>query len=207
MENWYWMLILWFLRTQFPTESPSERRNLMPGFDRPKFKSLVHYICSRCQDNPARLGATKLNKILWYAETGHFLKSGEPLTGAKYVKRQHGPVPNCIPAIVEELVSEQKLYVRDVPFYNYEKKEYIPLQEPDIDSFFSASDIGKIDRIIDAVCDIHTARSISLKTHNEPWQLAEIGEELPLFTALAVPGELTEADMNWADEKIAAIGQ
>jgi uncharacterized phage-associated protein len=175
------------------------------GFERSKFKALVHYICWRTQDNPARLGATKLNKILWYAETGTFLKTGKPLTGARYVKRQHGPVPACIPAVVNELVEEQKIFVRDVPFFKFEKKEYISLQDPEIDSFFSASDIGNFDRIIDVVCDAHTARSISDRTHNEPWHLAELGEALPLFTALALPAEITEADMQWADEKIAAL--
>jgi len=153
-----------------------------PPFQRKKFKALVQYICSMCQDNPARLGATKLNKVLWYVDTGNFLKTGMSLTGARYVKRQHGPVPAAIPAIIEELVAERKLYVRDVPFYEYDKKEYITLQEPDdIDTIFSASDIRDIDRIIDSVCDAHTAKSISLKTHNEPWHMAEIGEGLPIF--------------------------
>lgn len=175
-------------------------------FNRPKFKALVHYICSRCQDEPSRLGATKLNKVLWYAETGHFLKSGKPLTGARYVKRQHGPVPAAIPAIVEELSAEKKIFVKEAPFYGYDKKEYLTLEEPDdIDSYFSASDIRDIDRIIDAVCDSHTAKSISLKTHNEPWHMAEIGEDLPLFTVLARPGELTEDDIKWIDEKIESI--
>lgn len=177
----------------------------MTGFNRPKFKALVHYICSRCQDNPGRLGATKLNKILWYADTGHFLKSGESLTGARYVKRQHGPVPAAITPIVDELVAEGKLIIRD-PVYQYDTRQYITLQEPEIDSVFSASDIRDIDNVIDAVCDSHTAKSISIKSHNEAWQMAEIGEDLPLFTVLARPGELTETDMKWADEKIAALG-
>ncbi|MDR3714363.1 MAG: Panacea domain-containing protein [Puia sp.] len=178
----------------------------LPVFKRTTFKSLVQYVCSRCQDNPSRLGATKLNKVLWYVDTGHFLKTGKSLTGARYVKRQHGPVPAAIPAIIDELVAERKLHVRDVQFYEYDKKEYITLEEPDdIDSIFSASDIRDIDRIIDSVCDTHTAKSISLKTHNEPWQMAEIGEDLPIFTVLARTGELTEADMVWADEKIARM--
>lgn len=178
----------------------------MVKFNRPKFKALVHYICSRCQDDPARLGATKLNKVLWYAETGNFLKTGEPLTGARYAKLQFGPVPAAIPAIVEELVAEGKVYVRDVPFYEHEKKEYITLKEPeDIDVFFSASDIRDIDRIINAVCDSHTAKSISLRTHNDSWSIAQMGEDLPLFTVLARPGELTEDDMMWADKQIEAV--
>jgi uncharacterized phage-associated protein len=174
------------------------------GFQREKFKALVHYICWRTQDNPARLGATKLNKILWYAETGNFLKTGKPLTGARYVKRQHGPVPACIPAIVNELVEEQKIFVRPAT-QQFDTTLYISLQEPGIDRNFSASDIGNIDRIIDAVCDAHTASSISRKTHNEPWHLAELGEDLPLFTSLALPAEITEAHAKWADERIAGM--
>jgi hypothetical protein len=173
-------------------------------FKRTKFKALVHYICWRTQDNPARLGATKLNKILWYAETGAFLKTGKPLTGARYVKRQHGPVPACIPAIVDELAQERKIFVRE-PYRQFDPREFISLQEPDIDSLFVPSEIGDIDRIIDAICDAHTATSISLKTHNEPWRLAELGEDLPIFTVLATPAEITEADMKWADRKIAAL--
>ena len=66
------------------------------GFKKRKFKTLVQFIVSRCADDPSRLGYTKLNKILWYSETNHYLKTGAPLTGANYVKRQHGPVPACI---------------------------------------------------------------------------------------------------------------
>jgi uncharacterized phage-associated protein len=180
---------------------------LKVGFNRAKFKTLVQYVCWKTQDNPARLGATKLNKILWYSETAHYLKTGNPLTGARYLKRQHGPVPAAIVPIVNELVAENKLYVRDVPFYEFpEKREYITLEEPgDIDSLFSAKDIADIDRIIDSVCDAHTARSISKKTHNESWHLAKIGEDLPLFTVLCTPAEITEEDLKWADEKIAGL--
>lgn len=173
-------------------------------FKRNKFKALVHYICWKTQDDPSRLGATKLNKVLWYAETQHFLRTGQPLTGDRYIKRQYGPAPISILPIVRELEEEGQIFVRDVPYFQYGKKEYISLKEPDIDTLFSASDIGNIDRIIDAVCDSHTAKTISNRTHNEPWHLADLGEELPLFTALAIPAEITESDMQWADDKIAA---
>lgn len=177
----------------------------MAEFEREKFKTLVHYICSRCEDEPSRLGAVKLNKILWYSEIGNFVRTGTPLTGATFIKREYGPVPAVIPDVIAELQSERKLFVRDVPVYRFEKKEYIPLTEPDIDTFFSASDILNIDRVIDMVCDMHTARTISEQSHNEAWQLAAIGEELPLYAALAVPGEITEEDLKWADKKIATL--
>jgi hypothetical protein len=132
------------------------------------------------------------------------LKSGEALTGARYVKRPKGPVPAAIVPVLSELEQERKLVVRD-PVNPYETRKYITLQEPDIDPFFSASDIRDIDCIIDAVCDSHTAKSISDKSHNEAWHMAELGEDLPMFTVLARPGELTESDMQWADQKIASL--
>jgi hypothetical protein len=172
------------------------------SFKKSKFKKLVQFIVSRCADDPSRLGFTKLNKILWYSETEHYLRTGEPLTGANYVKRQHGPVPACIEFMVEELKQEEKLFVRDVPFFGYSKTEFIPLQEPEnIDKFFTASDIAEITRIIDFVCDENTGKSISKLSHNESWEIAEIGDRLPLYTILA-KGEITEDHMKWADEKI-----
>lgn len=174
-------------------------------FDREKFKTLVHYICERCEDNPSRLGAVKLNKILWYAEIGRFMRTGEPLTGAAFIKRQFGPVPAEIQDVLEELEHEGKLFIRDVPYHQLEKREFISLREPDIDTFFAASDIGTIERIIDMVCDMYSAKTISDQSHNEAWELAEIGEELPLYTALAIPGEITEEDLKWADKKLATF--
>lgn len=178
------------------------------GFKKRKFKALVQFICSECADDPSRLGYTKLNKILWYAETGHYIKTGEPLTGANYVKRQHGPVPACIEFMVDELVQEGKLHVRDVPTFGssgFIKKEFITLSDAPIDEFFTASEITDVSRIIKEVCDTHTARSISRKSHTEPWTLAQIGEKMPLYTALANPGEVKEEDIRWADQQIARL--
>jgi hypothetical protein len=168
-----------------------------------KFKLLVHYICSRCQDDPSRLGATKLNKILWYAEVEHFLRTGKPLTGVRYVKLQHGPAPVCMPHVISEMERDGILLARDAPYYGQEKREYLTLAEPEgIDDLFTATDISALERQIGVVCEAHTAKSISKKSHNKAWELAEIGEDLPLYTALAVPGEFAKSDIEWLDERI-----
>ena len=168
-----------------------------------KFKLLVHYICSSCQDDLSRLGATKLNKILWYAEIEHFFRTGEPLTGVKYVKLQHGPAPACMPHVIAELERDKVLLVRDVPYYGQEKKEYITLKVPEgIDGFFTATDISALERQINVICEKHTAKSISQKSHDKAWELAEMGEDLPFYTALAIPGEFTKSDLEWLDERV-----
>jgi hypothetical protein len=169
--------------------------------DRQKFKSLVHYICWKC-DDPSQLGSTKLNKILWYAETLAFLNFGVSMTGAKFVKRQFGPAPTAIMPILNELENEKVLLVREASFYGYSKKEFFSLAAPTVGSFFTPEQISIVDGVIDGVCKEHTAKSISSISHDAIWEMAVVGEELPLFTVLAEQGEVTEEDVDWADAKI-----
>ncbi|MGD1063232.1 MAG: hypothetical protein ABR860_08215, partial [Terracidiphilus sp.] len=105
----------------------------------------------------------------------------------------------------DELVQEKKLFVRDVDFHGLPKKEFVTLKDAPVNEFFTASEIVDLIRIINDVCDTHTARSISRKSHNEAWKLAKIGERMPLYTALANPGELKEEDVRWADKQIARL--
>jgi hypothetical protein len=86
--------------------------------DEAKFDALVHYVCAQCED-PATLGVTKLNKVLWYCDTGAFLFFGRPMTGAAYVKRQFGPVPKNILGARQRLIAKGALIERETPFNGY----------------------------------------------------------------------------------------
>jgi hypothetical protein len=172
-------------------------RRRLKGHDLGKLKALVHYICYKCHD-PSVLGATKLNKILWYSDVIAFAQTGKPITPETYTKQQFGPVPKHILKIVEELADQKDLAVREVDYHDYPKKEFIALTKPDI-SKFTPEEISLVDDVIDVVCHKHTATSISMASHDTIWELAEIGEELPLYAALASDlGEITAADVKWA---------
>ena len=168
-----------------------------------KFKTLVHYVCSKCPD-PRMLGATKLNKILWYSELHAFLKLEKPISGARFVKRQFGPVPVAIVPVLKELQQEGALVVRDVEYFGKPKKEFISLRDPEL-SDFNADEISIVDEVTEIICEQHTAASISKQTHDDIWIMAEIGEDIPLETVFAVKGEVTEKDIAWADSKIAEL--
>ncbi|MGO9021826.1 MAG: Panacea domain-containing protein [Syntrophobacteraceae bacterium] len=169
-------------------------------FNYEKFKDLVHYICHIADRD--KLGAVKLNKILWFSDVVSYVARDEPLTGATYIKRDLGPVPRDILRAIEELVRENKLVVRDVSYYGNTKTEYITLQEPDL-SNFSASEISLVDKVAHDICHHHTAKSISEKTHNIIWKLAGIGEEIPYYAVYAAElGEITEEAIEWARNSI-----
>src|SRR5687768_12406409 len=98
-----------------------------------KLNATVHYIISRCQ--PEDLGATKLNKILWFADVAYYERFGKTITGDEYVKRQFGPVPKHVPMATRELEDEGLIVSKEVEYFGKSKREFWSLREADISSF------------------------------------------------------------------------
>ncbi|ABB56794.1 Panacea domain-containing protein [Synechococcus elongatus] len=166
---------------------------------RDKLKSLVHYICSKRSGSPS-LGSTKLNKILWFLDSIVYRQTGKPITGAKYKKLQHGPVPVDILAIQKELESEGKISVSYDRSYGFGFRTtiYTSLQEPD-KSLLEEDELKFVDIVISRICDGHTARSISEHSHDVIWEAAAMGEEIPLEAVLASEeAPLEPEDIDWA---------
>lgn len=166
-----------------------------------QLKELTHYICWKAEDS-STLGATKLNKALWFSDTLAYRLSGKSITGAAYVKRQYGPVPQRILPILRELEAEGALVIRESQHFNRIKRDFIALRPADPFAF-SQEEREVIDDVVAWVCDHHTATSISDLSHDVIWDAAEIGEEIPYCAVLAAtPGVVSEADMVWADDVI-----
>jgi len=103
------------------------------------------------------------------------------------------------------LRAEGAIAVKSTPFHNYEKREFVSLTQPNI-SMFTPEEISLIDDVIREICFNYTATSISLASHDRIWELAEIGDELPLETVFASElDEVTETDVNWARHALSQI--
>lgn len=175
------------------------------AFNASKFDALVHYICSVC--TAAKLGAVKLNKVLYYADMMTYALHGASITGATYIKRQNGPVPKQIDGSLQRLERAKKIVVRDVPFFDFMKRDFLSLVEADV-SKFSGEEIRVVDEFIRFVCDEHTAKEISNISHTAIWEAAQIGEELPYATFFAsYSGEVDESDLKWARGEIKKVRQ
>jgi hypothetical protein len=176
-----------------------------------KLKTLVHYICDRAP-NPRRLGATKLNKILFFSDMEAYLTLGQPITGEIYIKHQYGPVSKHLEEILEALEGDRAIAIAHASGYHvvtgepFTQKLFVALYRPSLDDF-SAEEISIVDEMIRIICTRHTARSISDVSHNIIWESAEIGEEIPYYTAFVhTLGEITPADVDWAKGEITRRG-
>jgi Protein of unknown function (DUF4065) len=164
-----------------------------------RLKELVHYICSKCKDSSS-LGAVKLNKILWFADSIVYKKTGQSITQCRYKKLQHGPVPTEIMPVLRELEEEGAILIEVQNYYGLTKKKFTSLIDPCTDSL-SNEELKFVDMLISVICDNYTAASISEASHDIVWGAARMGEEIPLNAILANDEAiLDERDLQWAKE-------
>ena len=168
-----------------------------------RFEALVHFLVHECREDPSRLGSVRLNKALWFTDMYAYQLYGESVTGEKYIKRQMGPVPKTILATLRELEHDGKIDIRE-PATRYEPRQYKSLREPDV-SLIPERDRKLAKEILEFVCKF-AANVISESTHEEVWESAAEGEEIPLFATIVTGrGVITEEVKQWAHSVVYEI--
>lgn len=164
--------------------------------DNARLNQVVHYVIAHC--TPEKLGATKLNKVLWYADVIFYRVHGRSITGQEaYEKRQFGPVPKNINGILRSLQMAGKIRERNSPTPAGARREFVWLEPPAVESF-SAEEIDTLRDVMQLVCDGHSAASISELTHDALWDETEIGQDMPVKAGAVIPGEVTPEAIQWA---------
>src|SRR6266480_4421152 len=82
-----------------------------------KYRELVLYICQKCATDK-KFGATKLNKILYFADFLAYAELGEPITGFEYQREKNGPVPRRLVPIREQMINARELALQPVKLAN-----------------------------------------------------------------------------------------
>jgi len=172
----------------------------------PRLRELILYIADKCEYDP-RFGATKLNKILFFADFIAYERFGNAITGARYQKLKHGPAPRLLPRVRQQLLDADDVIEKPVKIYDYNQHRLIARREPNLDRF-QAREIAVIDQVIDLLREM-TAEEASEFSHRfRGWQLAEIGEDIPYSTVYLADGppELSEDEVAEARDLARQIG-
>jgi hypothetical protein len=163
-----------------------------------KMAELILYISDRCQLDPT-FGATKLNKILFYADFIHYANTGEAITGQEYMRLDKGPAPRHLLPIREALIENRELIVRSQPYGGFQQKRPIALRSADL-SGFTGEEIAQVDAVISQLWG-RTATEVSEISHRfDGWKLASDRETIPYETAFISEREPTEEDFEFARE-------
>ena len=171
------------------------------AFQRDKFKRLVHYVIWRAGKRDW-FGAVKLNKVLWFSETKCFALTGKSITGACYIREKWGPVPKAIMPVRGELEREGAIRV----WKQGNTERATASASPDMSSF-TRDEMAIVDWWVEHIATYETAGSISEKSHDYTWSIAEMGEELPMVATFATRiREPNNEELAWGKEIAARLG-
>ena len=166
-----------------------------------KFREMILYVARNAEHDP-RCGATKLNKILFYADFWAYRKLGRSISGRAYRKREFGPVPDRMPQTIERMESAGDCAWARRDYHGRDLKKLIPLREPDL-SLFDSREIDLIGRVIEELSDLNATEVSDLSHRFVGWQAASMGEKIPYETVfLGDPAPLGEDDEAWALDAI-----
>jgi hypothetical protein len=160
--------------------------------DEKRFAELLLYISEKCATDP-KFGATKLNKILFYADSLAFATLGNSITGFEYQKLPHGPGPRRIMTVQRNLEKEGAIEVREVPLRDRRtQKRVICKRRPKV-AIFDPAEIKVVDEVIKQLRGFD-AEDVSVFSHEQTgWQVARLHETIPYGT-IFISDEALNAD-------------
>jgi len=174
----------------FGEDSPETRERL---------RELILYISDRSAFDP-NFGRTKLNKILYFADFVSFRERGKPITGAKYMRWEHGPMPRHLKPITDKMVHDGELDEQSRDSYIHTQQRFIPKRKARTE-IFNEEELLLVDAIIKELED-DTATDVSIKTHGRVWKITSNGDPIPYEAAFVSDAGLTEGAFEWASKLI-----
>lgn len=150
-------------------------------FNREKMRAVILRVARSCA--PEDLGAVKLNKVLYFLDMISYAHWRMPVTGATYRKRPNGPTSDQLLFTLRDMSRDGDILTKRVDYHGYWKVEYHPLTEEPRE-VLNQSELTLLDDVIDFVCRQNTAKSISDYSHKLPWEIADMGGEIPYRTAM-----------------------
>jgi hypothetical protein len=157
---------------------------MMELWDKPdedKLGELILHASGQLLDDPTG-GATKVNKVLFYAEFSHIRTHGVPITGVRYQKLRQGPAPRQLVPVRERLIADGAARLQVDQHFGKPLHRLVPLRGPRADTL-SQQELSSVDQVVTALWG-KTASQVSEMSHQElGWIMVEEGEDIPLSTA------------------------
>ena len=162
--------------------------------DERKLRELILYISQKCATDPT-FGATKLNKILFFADFLAYANLGKAITNFDYQKLPQGPAPRRLVPVREQMIADGELVIQQVRLLTGNvQKRTVNLRPPDL-TIFSGDEIALVDEVIEAL-EGAKAEAVSELTHRMlGWKLVDEGESIPYNTIFLSNEPLTEAEI------------
>lgn len=156
-----------------------------------KLRELILLIAQESEgDGP--FGATKLNKLLFYADFLAYRQLGKSITEQDYMRLPQGPAPRRMLRVTKGMEANKELAISIRPYLGKKQKRPMALRAAELGSF-SASEIDLVHKLLKQ-CVGKSASEMSELSHRfMGWRLAQERETIPYSVALVSRGPRSEA--------------
>lgn len=162
---------------------------------------MILYVARATEGDP-RCGATKLNKILFYADFWAYRKLGRSISGQEYQKLEYGPAPRRIKPTVRAMESERECVWAEREYHGFPLDKLVALRDPEI-SVFAAEEIDILRNVVDELWELNATEVSDLSHRFVGWKAAGHGETIPYETVfVGEPRPLTADELRWAHQVI-----
>ena len=96
-----------------------------------KLKQLILYISEKTKDIDS-FWKTVLNKLLYFSDFNYYEWTSELITGSNYKKLPFWPVPENITKILDEMIKDWEIAIKETTFHNYTQQKIIPIKKADL---------------------------------------------------------------------------
>lgn len=144
--------------------------NLYNGFRMPRLKKIAAMINYFAFHNQPFL--TALNKLMFYADFGHYKAHGFGISGTCYQAYERGPVPENYGAIYNEAVNRGYAEIKEVEFKDFvgEKFQSSRLFLKEMDGMFSESEIAMLQKVSQRFKGMNTRQIVDISHRESGWQ-------------------------------------
>lgn len=144
---------------------------------------LDQVLCYFLEQGSTDLGKTKLMKLLYYTDFGHYRNFKAPITGAHYEKWPQGPVaPAALEAIIR-LKENGKIAPQKVRTGPYMQQSYI-VQESVGDTALSIQEKSTVQAVWKRWKDASAYEIVEASHREAPWLSVQMWQPIPYHTAL-----------------------
>ena len=151
------------------------------AYNAAKFTEMVLHVAERLRNDRAG-GATKLNKILFFAEFTHLRRHHRVISGCVFQKLPHGPAPRQLLPVRQNLIASGAARLIEEDFLGHPQQRLLPARDADL-NVFTDDEIQTIEDVLGQLEGM-TGTQVSELSHQEPgWRLTEAGETIPFSTA------------------------
>ena len=161
-------------------------------FPRERLRELILYIADKLQDDE-RGGITKLAKIIYFADFEAWRTQGKPVTGTKWKRMPHGPLPSDFYEILDELTDSRRISIKEGYYHGFPQKRIETHSAPST-GLFGDSELQVVDRVIQKFSGWNAKELSALAHAGAAWRMTNEEYYIPYEYALYSDEPLTEEE-------------